>query len=161
MMHTLYQIKLTDISSNNSRKHIFSSAHRTFSRTDYVIRHTRLSQFKKTEIIPSIFPVYNVIKLRNQQHEESWKIYICVEAIFTTHTFCSLFNNLTSLSQFLKTLFIYFQRGKGREKERERNIRVWLPLMGPLLGTWPTTQACALTRNGMVTLGFAGHHSIH
>ena len=28
--------------------------------------------------------------------------------------------------------------------ERERNINVWLSLMWPLLGTWPTTQACAL-----------------
>ena len=34
-----------------------------------------------------------------------------------------------------------------REKERERNINVWLPLTCPLLGTWPTTQACALTGN--------------
>ena len=25
---------------------------------------------------------------------------------------------------------------------------VWLPLKCPLLGTWPTTQACALTGNG-------------
>ena len=27
------------------------------------------------------------------------------------------------------------------------NISVWLPLTCPLLGTWPTTQACALTGN--------------
>ena len=31
------------------------------------------------------------------------------------------------------------------EKERERNISAWFPLMHPLLGTWPTTQACAPT----------------
>ena len=44
-------------------------------------------------------------------------------------------------------LFIYFlERGEGKEKERERNINVWL-LLCPLLGTWPTTQACALTGN--------------
>ena len=36
---------------------------------------------------------------------------------------------------------------RGREKEREGNIGVWLPLTRPLLGTWPTTQACALTGN--------------
>ena len=30
---------------------------------------------------------------------------------------------------------------------RERNISVWLPLTRPLLGTWFTTQACALTGN--------------
>ena len=29
----------------------------------------------------------------------------------------------------------------------ERNINAWLPLMHPQLGTWPATEACALTRN--------------
>ena len=33
------------------------------------------------------------------------------------------------------------------EYEKERNINVWLPLMLPLLGTWPITQACALTQS--------------
>ena len=33
------------------------------------------------------------------------------------------------------------------ENGRERNINVWLPLEHPLLGTWPATQACALTGN--------------
>ena len=36
---------------------------------------------------------------------------------------------------------------EGREKEREKNINVWLPLTHPLLGAWPRTQACALTGN--------------
>ena len=75
-----------------------------------------------------------------------------------------LFNNLFHHSQtetgrqclfiymprniFFKILFIFFlQRGEGREKERERNINVWLPLPCPILGTWPTTQECALTGN--------------
>ena len=37
---------------------------------------------------------------------------------------------------FLKILFIYLflEGGEGREKERERNINVWLPLAHPLLG---------------------------
>ena len=43
--------------------------------------------------------------------------------------------------------YLFSERGEGREKERERNIHVWLPLMRPLLGTWPTTQACTLTGN--------------
>ena len=46
----------------------------------------------------------------------------------------------------LKTLFIS-DRGERREKERRRNITVWLPLVHALLGTWPATQACALTGN--------------
>ena len=41
----------------------------------------------------------------------------------------------------------FLDRGEGREKEKERNINVWLPLACPLLGTWPETQACALTGN--------------
>ena len=44
-------------------------------------------------------------------------------------------------------IYLFIRDGEGREKERERNINVWLPLMCPLLGTWPTTQACALTGN--------------
>ena len=43
-------------------------------------------------------------------------------------------------------LFIIF-RERGKEEDRVRNINVWLPLACPLLGTWPTTQACALTGN--------------
>ena len=43
--------------------------------------------------------------------------------------------------------FIYLFLDRGREKERERNIHVWLPHTRPLLGTWPATQACALTGN--------------
>ena len=56
-------------------------------------------------------------------------------------------------------LFI-FREGKGGRK-RERNINVWLLLVRHLLGTWPTTQACALTGMKLVTLWFAGWHSIH
>ena len=46
-----------------------------------------------------------------------------------------------------KILFIYFKRHAGRGKERERNINVLLPLVHPLLGTWPATQACTLIVN--------------
>ena len=54
---------------------------------------------------------------------------------------------LQQLKDFLKNiLFICFQRGEGTEKERERNINVWLPVTH-LLGTCPATQACALTGN--------------
>ena len=50
---------------------------------------------------------------------------------------------------FLEILFMLFlHRGEGREKERERNISGWLPLMCPLLGTWPEThRKCVLTGN--------------
>ena len=60
---------------------------------------------------------------------------------------------------FLMILFIFRERGK-KEKERKRNINVWLPFVPFLLGTWPTTQACAL-RIEPATLWFAGQHSVH
>ena len=44
-------------------------------------------------------------------------------------------------------IYLFLERGEGREKKRERKISVWLPLVRPLLGTWPGTQACALTGN--------------
>ena len=55
---------------------------------------------------------------------------------------------IVCLDYFFLRFYLFIDRGKGREKERERNINVWLPLVRSLLGrTWPTTQACALTRN--------------
>ena len=48
---------------------------------------------------------------------------------------------------FKDLIYLFLKRGEGKEKERERNINVWLPLTCPLLGTWPETQACALTGN--------------
>ena len=42
-------------------------------------------------------------------------------------------------------LFIFKERGREKEREGEKNINVWLSLASPLLGTWPATQACALT----------------
>ena len=44
-------------------------------------------------------------------------------------------------------IYLFLDRREAREKERERNIHVWLTLMRPLLGTWLETQACALTGN--------------
>ena len=47
---------------------------------------------------------------------------------------------------FLRINFL-LEREEGKEKERERNINVWLSLAHPPLGNWPTTQKCALTGN--------------
>ena len=45
--------------------------------------------------------------------------------------------------------FIYLcvERGEESEKERERNINMWLPLACPQLKTQPAIQVCALTGN--------------
>ena len=48
---------------------------------------------------------------------------------------------------YFKDFILFLDSGEEKEKERERNIKVWLPLACPLLGTWPATQARALTGN--------------
>ena len=45
-------------------------------------------------------------------------------------------------------LFIFRQRRRGGEREGEKRQCVLASHL-PILGTWPTTQACALTGNGM------------
>ena len=47
-------------------------------------------------------------------------------------------------SFFLSFIYLFLDSGEGRQKERERNSNVWLPLTCPLLGSWPAAQACAL-----------------
>ena len=49
---------------------------------------------------------------------------------------------------FVKDVLFIFREGEGREKDRERNINVWLLLECPLRGTWSATQAHALTQTG-------------
>ena len=64
-------------------------------------------------------------------------------------------------------IYLFLERGAGREEEeekhqRERNINRLL-LSRCQLGTWPTTQACALTGDptGDLLVQFTGWHSIH
>ena len=51
------------------------------------------------------------------------------------------------LGVFKDFIYLFLERGEGKEKERERNISMWLPFTHLLPGPWPATQACALTRN--------------
>ena len=51
---------------------------------------------------------------------------------------------LCSTLKNIYVLFIFTKRGK---EGGEGDIHVWLPLACLLVGTWPTTQACALTGN--------------
>ena len=56
--------------------------------------------------------------------------------------------NFNTVNYFLQYFlnYLFLERGEGKE-ERERNINVWLPLSGSLMGTRPATQAGALTGN--------------
>ena len=56
---------------------------------------------------------------------------------------------LTNLvtSFFKDVIYLFLEKGEVREKERERNIDVWLPLACPQLGTQSRNQASALTGN--------------
>ena len=67
------------------------------------------------------------------------------------HTACFFF----FLSFFSDFIYLFLERGEGREKERERNINQ-LPPTHPPLGTWPATQARALTGNGTSDLPVCG-----
>ena len=83
-------------------------------------------------------------------------LFIC--CVFVSLLFCWGFLQLYSLGilvcsfslSFKDCLFVF--RGMGREREREgkkmceRNTD-WLSVTRPQLGTWPATQACALTEN--------------
>ena len=47
-----------------------------------------------------------------------------------------------------KSCFFFFFRERGREEEREgEKHQCVVTSCAPLLGTWPTIQACALTGN--------------
>ena len=52
-----------------------------------------------------------------------------------------------SFFKFFKRFYLFLERGKRREKKRERNINVWLLFEYPLLEAWPAPQACFLTGN--------------
>ena len=62
---------------------------------------------------------------------------------------------------FFNVIYLFLERGEGKEKERERNINMWLPFTCPLLGTWPATQACALTGNRTCDPLVRSPYSVH
>ena len=64
---TLVEMDLIDIFRAfhlNAEEYTFSSAHGTFSRIDQILGHkSKLSKFKKIEIVSSIFSNHNSIRL--------------------------------------------------------------------------------------------------
>ena len=72
---TIDQIDLIDIYRTLHPKiadyTFFSSAHKTFSRIDHILGHkSSLSKFKKIEIISSIFPDHNAMRLEINYREK-------------------------------------------------------------------------------------------
>ena len=66
---------------------------------------------------------------------------ICIPGI--NHSW-DLYTFELKLLEFHLEFFLLISRERGREGE---NLNVWFSLTCPLLGTWPTTQACAPTGN--------------
>ena len=98
----------------------------------YVIRKQRRTQiFISTDVLYQIFKLIlimyvlgnNVNLLSIQRYQQ---IAVCI---------------------FLKKYFIhlFLERREGKDKEKERNISVWVSLTCPPMGTWPAIQACVLT----------------
>ena len=65
--------------------------------------------------------------------------------------------------RFEKDLLFFknLDREDGREKERERNINVWLPLVCPNCGPDPQPRHVPWLGIEPVTFWFAGQHSMH
>ena len=71
----MYLIDIYRIFHSKEAKYtFFSNAHRSFSNTDYMIGHkTSLNKFKEIEIIPSIFPDHNGLKLETNLKKKTQK----------------------------------------------------------------------------------------
>ena len=62
---------------------------------------------------------------------------------------------------FKDFVYLFFERGEGREEERERNINVWLPLVRPYQGPGPQSRHVPWPGSKPTTLLFTGWHPIH
>ena len=57
--------------------------------------------------------------------------------------------------------YLFPDRGEGKEKERERNISVWWPLVHPHLGPGLQPRHVPWLGTKPVTIWLAGWHSVH
>ena len=106
--------------------------------------------FGKCLGVEGLGPIYKVLENSNMFAEQTCEsLYSPTnnEAVLLwNHTARFIVVSHCGLSFFLR-FYLFLETGEGREKDKERNISVWLPLACPLLQTWPATQACALTGN--------------
>ena len=121
-MSSNYREVLSNNSNNGCGGKLYFHIHLPFLRIPLALRHWVLQNLKYFR------RAWN--DLSNMLREK----YKCLNEM-TWHIF------------FKGFIYLFLERGEGKEKEREKNIYVWLPLMHPLLGTWPATRACALTGN--------------
>ena len=87
---------------------------------------------------PPSTPIYTFMIFLRRSLEGDGETYTLID--LSNENFCAHI-----FTRFL--IYLFLEREEGREKERERNVYVWLPLLSPLLETWPATQARALTGN--------------
>ena len=81
-----------------------------------------------------------VAKVANsRQYVNEWVLLLSNQTLFskTNGGPIGLWFTYPCSNHFFKKIFYLFilGRGGGKEKERERNISVWLPLVHPLPGT--------------------------
>ena len=101
---------------------------------------------------PKISHRYIKLQLQRQAYQSSWRILETRVFKRKELTLSKVENNLFwyfSFFFFFKGfmfLFISTQRGREGEREGEKHQCVVASHM-PMLGTWPETQACALTGN--------------
>ena len=63
------------------------------------------------------------------------KVRNCGILIFNEMLFLPIITLVCVILFFFKHfIYLFLDRGKGREKDKERNIKVWLPLTCPTLG---------------------------
>ena len=96
-------------------------------------------------------PIIHILGLLTMSHTCLMPSSFLSSQLDSNYTYIRPFNHVPYLPHalfFLKDfIYLFLEREDGKEKERERNINVWLPLTCPRLGTWPAIQACALTGN--------------
>ena len=107
----------------------FSSAHGTFSRIDHILGHkSSLGQFKKIEIIPSIFSDYNAVRLDVNYRRKTIK----------NSNIWRLNNTLLSKQYITEEIKICIEMN---ENENTTSQNLWDSVKAVLRGTFISIQA--------------------
>ena len=100
----------------NAEEYTFSSAHGTFSRIDHILSHkSKLSKFKKTEIISSIFSDHKCYETRYQLQGKNCKKHKHVEVKQS-------FLNHQQVTEEIKSEIKKFLETNGNENMTTQNL---------------------------------------